>query len=205
DRRRAVPAALPHAAPAYAPRDRRGERLSTSSSCDNPAGLSAGRGEGEAAAGMRRTTSVFVLFAVVLATAASALAAAPKGSRGKPYRLHTFVRIPDGRGWNLRVNNSIPNATRAVVKWNKFNSPPRAGDQFVMINISLGFAGDRADTPFPPTRLSAVGRSNITYTSITDSCGSVPGALNFRWRVRAGDSVSGNICFSVSKTDVRGL
>jgi hypothetical protein len=50
-----------------------------------------------------------------------------------------------------------------------------------------------------------VGRSNITYTTITDSCGSVPGALNFGWRVRSGRTVSGNICFSISKTDVRGL
>ena len=165
---------------------------------------------------MRRATLVFLLFGFVLAVVASALAADTKGSRGNPYRLHTFVRLPDGRGWKLRVNKSIPSATRAVVKWNKFNAPPRAGDQYFIINISLGYAGGRANTffpgtprrantPFPPTRLSAVGRSNITYTSITDSCGSVPGALNFGWRVRTGESVSGNICFSVSKTDVRGL
>src|SRR5437763_10913892 len=151
----------------------------------------------------------------MLAVVASALAAGPKGSRGNPYRVRTFVRLPDGRGWRLRVNKAIPNATRAVVRWNKFNAPPRAGDQYFIVNISLGFAGDRAsrpfpgthraNTPFPPTRLSAVGKSNITYTSITDSCGSVPGALNFGWRVRTGESVSGNICFSVSKTDVRGL
>jgi hypothetical protein len=165
---------------------------------------------------MRRTTSVFLLFVVVLAVVASALAAGPKGSRGKPYPVHAFARLPDGRGWKLRVNKTIQNATRAVVRWNKFNAPPRAGDQYFIINISLGYAGDRANrffpgtprranTPFPPTRLSAVGRSNISYTSITDSCGSVPGALNFGWRVRKGQSVSGNICFSVSKTDVRGL
>ena len=165
---------------------------------------------------MKRATPVVLLFVVVLAAVASALAAAPRGTRANPYRVHTFVRLPEGRGWKLRVNKTIPNATRAVVGWNKFNSPPRPGDQFFIINISLGYTGVRANThfpgtprrgntPFPPTRLSAVGRSNITYTSITDSCGSVPGALNFGWRVRTGESVSGNICFSVSKTDVRGL
>ena len=164
---------------------------------------------------VKRATTV-VLFVFVLAVVASALAAGPKGSRVNPYRVRTFVRVPDGRGWKLRVNKAIPNATRAVVRLNKFNAPPRAGDQYFIINISLGFAGDRANTffpgtprrantPFPPTRLSAVGRSNITYTSITDSCGSVPHALNFGWRVRTGESVSGNICFSVGKTDVRGL
>src|SRR5437588_5993448 len=156
---------------------------------------------------MKRTTPVVLLLVFVLTVVASALAAGPKGSRGNPYRVRTFVRVPDGRGWKLKVNKTIPNATRAVVRWNRFNAPPRPGDQYFIINISLGFVGDhpntffpgtprRANTPFPPTRLSAVGRSNITYTSITDSCGSVPHALNFGWRVRSGESVSGNICFS---------
>ncbi len=154
---------------------------------------------------MKRTTTVFLLFVFVLTVVASALAGGRKGTHTNPYQVHTFVLLPDGRGWKLRVNKSIPNATRAVVKWNKYNAPPRAGDQFFMINISLGYTGERADTPFNPQRLAAVGRSKITYTSITDSCGSVPGALNFGWRVRSGESVSGNICFSVSKSDVRGL
>lgn len=165
---------------------------------------------------MRRATSLFVLFAVALAAAAAALAAAPKGSRAKPYALHTFAGLPQSRGWKLRVNKSIPNASRAVTEWNKYNAPPRAGDQFFMINITLGYTGEgrtspsglprrRFDSPVSANSFSAVGRSNITYTTITDSCGSVPHALNFGWRVRTGESVSGNICFSVSKTDVRGL
>jgi hypothetical protein len=164
---------------------------------------------------MRRATSILLLFAVGLAAAAAAFAAAPKGSRAKPYAVHTFAVLPQSRGWKLRVNKSIPNATRAVTRWNKYNAPPRSGDQFFMINITLGYSGDGRTSPLirprqrfdtlSPTSFSAVGRSNITYTTITDTCGSVPGALNFGWRVRSGDTVSGNICFSVSKTDVRGL
>jgi hypothetical protein len=165
---------------------------------------------------MRRATSVVLLFVVVLAAAAAALAAAPRGSRANPYRLHTFALLPQSRGWKVRINKSIPNATRAVVNWNKYNAPPRAGDQFFMINITLGYSGEgrtspsglprrRFDSPVSPTSFSAVGRSHITYTTISDSCGSVPGALNFGWRVRSGKTVSGNICFSVSKTDTRGL
>ena len=162
---------------------------------------------------MRRATSILLLFAVALGAAAAAVAAAPQGSRAKPYAVHTFAGLPQSRGWKLRVNKTVPNATRAVVKWNKYNAPPRAGDQFFMINITLGYTGDRAptqnrsraNTRFSPTSFSAVGRSNITYTTITDSCGSVPHALNFGWRVRTGESVTGNICFSVSKTDTRGL
>jgi hypothetical protein len=154
---------------------------------------------------MRRATSVFLLIVVALVAAASAPAAAPKGSRSNPYRIRTVVRPPDGEGWKLRVNRSIPNATRSVLKWNKFNVPPRAGDQFFIINITLAYSGGGFDIPFAPTRLSAVGRSNITYTVTTDSCGGIPGALHFRSRVRSGRGVTGNICFSVSKADVRGL
>jgi len=165
---------------------------------------------------MRRTTALFVFFVIVLAVAAAALAAAPKGTRAKPYAFRTFAGLPQSRGWKLRVNKSIPNATRVVTRWNKYNAPPRSGDQFFMINISLGYSGEartspsgiprrRFDSPVSPNSFSAVGRSNITYTTITDSCGSVPGALNFGWRVHSGKTVSGNICFSVSKTDVRGL
>jgi hypothetical protein len=165
---------------------------------------------------MRRATSILLLFAVAMGAAAAALAAAPKGSRAKPYAVHTFAGLPQSRGWKLRVNKTVPNATRAILKWNKYNAPPRAGDQFFMINITLGYSGEgrtspsglprrRFDSPVSPNSFSAVGRSNITYTTITDSCGSVPGALNFGWRVRSGRTVSGNICFSISKTDVRGL
>jgi len=153
---------------------------------------------------MRRTTSVFLLIAALVA-AASAPAAAPRGTRANPYRIRTLVRPPDSEGWKLRVNKSVPNATRSVLKWNKFNPPPRAGDQFFIINITLAYSGGGFDIPFAPTRLSAVGRSNITYTATTDSCGGIPEALHFRSRVRSGRNVTGNICFSVSKNDVRGL
>ena len=153
---------------------------------------------------MRRTTSVFLLIAALVA-AASAPAAAPRGTRANPYRIRTLVRPPDSEGWKLRVNKSVPNATRSVLKWNKFNPPPRAGDQFFIINITLAYLGGGFDIPFAPTRLSAVGRSNITYTATTDSCGGIPEALHFRSRVRSGRNVTGNICFSVSKNDVRGL
>jgi len=154
---------------------------------------------------MRCVTSVVLLILVVLVAASSALSAAPRGSRSNPYRIRTLVRPPEGEGWRLRVNKSVPNATRAVLKWNKFNPPPRAGDQFFIINITLAYSGGGFDIPFAPTRLSAVGRSNITYTVTTDSCGGIPGQLHFRSRVRSGRRVTGNVCFSVSKTDVRGL
>ena len=85
---------------------------------------------------MRRTTSVFLLIAALVA-AASAPAAAPRGTRANPYRIRTLVRPPDSEGWKLRVNKSVPNATRSVLKWNKFNPPPRAGDQFFIINITI--------------------------------------------------------------------
>jgi hypothetical protein len=116
-----------------------------------------------------------------------------------------MVRPPVGEGWKLRVNKSIRNATRSVLKWNKFNTPPRAGNQFFIINITLAYSGKGADSPFAPTRLWAVGRSNVTYSVADDSCGGIPGQLHFQTKVHSGRRITGNMCFSVRKTDVRSL
>jgi hypothetical protein len=161
--------------------------------------------EKETTAQMRGIPSVVPLIFIVLVATASALGAAPRGTRTNPYPIRTMIRPPDGQGWKLRVNRSIPNATRAVLRWNKFNPPPRAGNQFFIVNLTLAYSGKEPTSPFPPTRISVVGRSNVPSTVTDDSCGGIPGQLHFRTRVRTGGSITGNMCFSVRKTDVRSL
>ncbi len=148
-----------------------------------------------------KRAAVLLLALALLAAASAALAAGPRGSRDNPYPIRTMVTLPAGEGWKLRVNKSIPNATRSVLKWNKFNAPPRAGNQFFIINITLAYSGDGSASPFAPTRLSAVGRSNVTYSVTDDSCGGIPGQLHFQTNVPAGRRITGNMCFSVRKTD----
>jgi hypothetical protein len=156
---------------------------------------------------MRRITSVLLLILVLVATS-SALGADPRGSRGNPYPIGTMVELPSAQGWKLRVNKSIPNATRRVMKWNKFNAPPRAGRQFFLINITLAYFGPGVDSPFDPARFRPIGKSNFPY-SLADRganlCGGIPGALNFGKKVSSGGRLTGNICFSVYKNDARSL
>jgi hypothetical protein len=62
-------------------------------------------------ASMRRMT-VLALGLVFVTGASVALAAGPRGSRGNPYPIKTVVPLPEWEPWSLRVNSSIPNATR---------------------------------------------------------------------------------------------
>jgi hypothetical protein len=153
---------------------------------------------------MRRMT-VLALGLVFVTGASVALAAGPRGSRGNPYPIKTVVPLPEGEPWSLRVNSSIPNATRKVMAWNPYNRRPRRGHQFFIVNVTLAYAGDEPDSLFSPERFWAVGRSNISYSLPGDSCGSIPKQVNFGKKVSPGGRLTGNLCFSVWKADVQSL
>jgi hypothetical protein len=152
-----------------------------------------------------RRTAILVL-ALVLPTAASAaLGAGPRGSRGNPYPIRTMVTLPEGEGWSLRVNKSIPDATRLVLKWNPYNRRPKKGHQFFIVNVTLAYSGTEPDSLFDPARFFAVGLSNVSYSLPGDTCDSIPRQVNFGKKVSPGGRLTGNFCFSVWKTDVRSL
>ncbi len=124
--------------------------------------------------------AILLLALALLAAASAALGAGPRGSRGNPYPIRTTVRLPAGQGWKLRVNKSIPNATRLVLDWNRFNTPPKGGHQFFIINITLAYSGKGSASPFAPTHLFAVGRSKVEYSMVDDSCGGSVRAAELR-------------------------
>jgi hypothetical protein len=142
--------------------------------------------------------SVFGLMATV------ASGATPKGSRGNPIPRHQTVSIPESEGWRIRVNGSVPNATRAVLAENQFNDPPAAGRQFFMINVTATYAGGGKSTLLGGVSFGALGRSNVAYDS-GDSCGVVPKELDTFKDVFTGGKLTGNVCFSVRKSDVASL
>ena len=153
---------------------------------------------------MRRMTAL-ALGLALMAGASLALAAGPRGSRGNPYPIRTVVPLPEAGGWSLRINSSIPNATRKVMAWNPYNRRPRRGHQFFIVNVTLAYSGEEPDSLFSPERFWAVGRSNISYSLPGDSCGSIPKQVNFGKKVSPGGRLTGNLCFSVWKTDVQSL
>src|SRR5262249_48731850 len=144
----------------------------------------------------RKLAIVMLLTAALLAAAAPAGATPPKGSRAKPYPVHTTVRLPKGKGWTLRVNKSVPNGAR-MIPANKVNFPPRPGQQYFVINITMTYHGTGKDSALSAYDLSVLGPSGLTYTRLNDDCGVVPKALNDFKKVAAGRQITGNVCFSV--------
>jgi hypothetical protein len=126
------------------------------------------------------------------------------GSRAHPYPIRSVVKLPDGKGWKFRVNKSIPNANALVHAENMFNDPPRRGRQYFIINVTMTYTGKGSSSPFDAGSFDSVGRSNVSY-DYSDDCGVTPKELDSYRKVFSGGSVSGNICFSVRRTDVSSL
>jgi hypothetical protein len=150
---------------------------------------------------------VKVLTGVVIAglvLVAVASAASPRGSRDRPVPVHNGISIPDSKGWKVRVNKSIPNATSMVLAENQFNDRPAAGRQFYIINITATYTGSGRSSAYSGLTFNALGRSNVAY-DYEDDCGVTPSEFDDFKKVFSGGSISGNICFSVKRSDIPSL
>jgi hypothetical protein len=142
---------------------------------------------------------------IALACAATVSAASyGKGTRGAPYPIHATVTIPGSKGWKVRVNSSVPNGTSKVLAANQFNDKPKAGRQFFLINVTVSYTGKGSSQPFSGLTFKALGRSDVAY-DYQDDCGVLPSPLDDTKTVFSGGKLTGNICFSVKKTDVPSL
>jgi hypothetical protein len=155
----------------------------------------------------RYLTLLILALSLATVTAAGYAAAAPKGrgDRGNPYPLRATAVIPDSDGWKVRVNKSMPNATAAVRAENQFNDPPAAGRQFFIVNVTVTYTGKGSEAPFAGLTFYALGRSNVAYDQSSDGCGVVPNELDSFKKVFKGGKLTGNVCFSVRKSDARSL
>jgi hypothetical protein len=118
--------------------------------------------------------------------------------------MHVTFTIPSSKGWSVKVNKTVPNATRLVLNANQFNDPPKRGRQFYMINVAVAYRGPGKSTPTAGLTFKALGRFNVAY-DYQDSCGVVPGELDTFKTVYSGGRLSGNVCFSVKKSEVPSL
>jgi hypothetical protein len=156
----------------------------------------------------RRTRLSMILVGaalVVAVLASSAMAATGNGTRARPHAARTMTAIPGSDGWAVRVNKSIPNGTSAVLAENMFNDKPKAGRQFFIINVTVSYRGKGSDSPFSGLSFYALGRSNVAYDESGDSCGVVPKELDSFKKVFSGGTISGNLCFSVKRSDAASL
>lgn len=113
-----------------------------------------------------------------------------------------------GNGWRVKVNASIPNANQRVLNADPTNGPPPSGQQYFMVNLSARLHGKKAKYLQAGFRFRAVGRSKFgSYSTFRDFCGLLPDRdlQSDDSRVVPGGNISGNICWSVRKTDVPSL
>ena len=123
------------------------------------------------------------------------------GSRGNP--------IPAGQGasvgsWQIEVVGSTPDGTDAVLAANQFNDPPPEGRSYYLVRIRATNRSIETETPFAAMTFSAVGPSAVAY-GFGDDCGVAPDAFPDLESVFAGESVEGNLCWSVTSEDAAAL
>jgi hypothetical protein len=104
-------------------------------------------------------------------------------------------------GWQLTVNSVQRNATAAVLAYNSTNKPPPAGQQFVLISLTVTHTGPGSDNFDDSARLRVVSAAGKTYDS---SCPPFPKEVPGT-NVPSGTTESGNSCFTVPTSEVNSL
>lgn len=128
----------------------------------------------------------------------------PAGTtRGVPYP--TGGAWPTSDGWRLEVLEATPDASSEVTSESDANSDPRPGDVYTLVRVRATRTAARAASFDASIRLRAVGPSSaVVYSSFEDSCGLVPDEVPDT-EVAGGESVEGNVCWSVPETAASAL
>jgi hypothetical protein len=101
-------------------------------------------------------------------------------------------------GWQLTVNSVQSNATGAVLAENSLNSAPPAGQQYLLVNVTVTWTGAGSDNFDDTARLRLLTPSGTSYNSTCPSFPKeVPGT-----NVPSGTTETGNTCFTIATSDV---
>ncbi len=126
---------------------------------------------------------------------------ASTGSRAHPIPLGTPHDV--GRGWSVKVDSVLPNATQRVTSWDRSNNPPAPNHQFYMVSIAAKRTGKRPGYLHAAFYMHAVGPSGHAYDPVHNSCGTIPDPdleiddnLIFH-----NTTVTGNVCWEVLSSD----
>ncbi|WP_307480963.1 hypothetical protein [Pseudarthrobacter sulfonivorans] len=84
--------------------------------------------------------------AVTDGAAVNTPAAAGVGTRDNPHPLGSVIESDD---WRIVVNSVTLAATDAVVAENRFNEPPAAGSEYILVNYSVTYIGDEPNGQTP--------------------------------------------------------
>ena len=113
------------------------------------------------------------------------------GTRTNPVSLGQYFRPPDSP-LELKIESVDWDAWPEIEAENQFNDPPDAGNNFVLMGISVRNRGNEADS-FSSYQVSAVGSRAVEYRTFTDSCGVIPDNFEDTTRIFSGGELQGNV------------
>jgi hypothetical protein len=115
-----------------------------------------------------------------------------------PIRIGTRASI--GQGWSAQVNSVTPNFDT----WNSPQPPPPPGAEYFVANVTMAYDGGSSDQVRGPSQVE--GRHKTTYTTARNGC---PDSLNKAFpdgqTVYSGQSVTGNVCWTIAANDASSL
>lgn len=118
-----------------------------------------------------------------------------KGTREDPLPIGTPIQSGD---WVITVNSVDLNAHNTVMSENPFNDEPGADMEYIMLNLTIEYVGDKADGDHAMADVEYVGVDGNTY-SWTDHVAVVPDDLELYKTLYKGGSVTGNMAIAVPK------
>jgi len=154
---------------------------------------------------MRRFGLLLPLAVAGMLAAGASPATPGAGTRARPFSMHVASPVRGATGWRVRVDSVALDANAAIAAESPLNKPPKAGHQYVLVDMTITFAGARATKTTDGLVFYAVGRSNTLYDFQLDACGLAPRLLDDLKPLRRGRSVSGALCVDVKKADVATL
>lgn len=126
------------------------------------------------------------------------------GSYNNPYPLNSAQPTVDG--WTIQVDSVTPDGTQAVLDENSFNEAPEPGRQFFIATITATYTGSGAESFDGNFRLRVRAADGTIYTAFGDPCGVTPNEWDQDLIAASGQSITGNLCWSVPSeqlTDLR--
>lgn len=125
------------------------------------------------------------------------------GAYNNPYPVGTAAETEGS--WSIQVDSVTPDGTQAVLDQNSFNEVPEAGRQFFIATITGTNNGTVADTFDGNFRLRVRGADGAVYTAFGDACGVTPNEWDEDIEVAPGQSITGNLCWSIPSDQVANL
>lgn len=120
-------------------------------------------------------------------------------SKAAPIPVGTAAEV--AKGWTVKVNSANLDADAAIAQASKY-STPKAGEKFVLVNVTVTNGGDKPDTPFTSMKLSFLPPSGIAVSSVLSCMASEPEKIDTMAQMQPGAVQTGNLCFSVKIADI---